>query len=115
MNKADQNVTGNDNNANNSTETTQRHQLTRDILFPNLESVRNEQNYNPVGLSTAEKLLLVVWKAKSLQIYWSNTYLGCCGQTKLNIIKNKTGVQEEVKNKNLCSAVSERKVARSFN
>ena len=77
VNKADQNVTGNDNNANNSTETTQRHQLTRDILFPNLESVRNEQNYNPVSLSTTEKLLLVVWKAKSLQIYWSKTYFGC--------------------------------------
>ena len=54
VNGVDQNVTGNDDNASSSIKTTQRPQLTRDRLSPYLESVRCEQNYNPVGLPTIE-------------------------------------------------------------
>ena len=49
VNGTDQNVTSNDDNESNSTETTHRRQLACDRLFPNLESVLNKQNYNPVS------------------------------------------------------------------
>ena len=55
VNGADQNVTGKQDNASNTAETTQRRQLTRDKLIHDLESVRDESNYVPPSLSTIEK------------------------------------------------------------
>ena len=51
LNGADQNVAGNNDNANNSTETTQRSQLTRDRLFPCLESALNKKKLQPSKLA----------------------------------------------------------------
>ena len=55
VNGADQNVTGNQDNASNTARTTQRHQLTRDRSIHDLESALDEQNYIPLSLPTTEK------------------------------------------------------------
>ena len=49
VNGADQNVTGNQDNASNTAGTTQRRQLTRDRLIHDLESALDEQNYVPLS------------------------------------------------------------------
>ena len=55
VNRADQNVTRNQDNASNTAGTTQRCQLTRDRLIHDLESALDEQNYIPLSLPTTEK------------------------------------------------------------
>ena len=55
VNAADQNVTGNLDNASNTAGTTQRRQLTRDRLLHDLESALDEQNYISLSLPTTEK------------------------------------------------------------
>ena len=70
VNGADQNVTGNQDNASNTAGTTEEHQLIRDKLIHDLESTLDKQNYIPLCLLTTEKLLLVIWKTQSLQIIW---------------------------------------------
>ena len=57
VNGADQNVTGNQDNASNTAGTTQRRQLTRDRLIHDLESALDEQNYIPPSLPITEKTL----------------------------------------------------------
>ena len=56
VNGADQNVAGNQDNANNTAGTTQRRQLTHDKLIHDLASALEEQNYIPLNLPTTEKL-----------------------------------------------------------
>ena len=105
VNGADQNVTGNQDNASNTAGTTQQRQLTRDRLIHNLESALNEQNYIPLSLPITEKTLTSYLENPKLpnnlgvQIKWSNVCSSCGRQTQLNIIEDKTGVREEVKNK----------------
>ena len=65
VNGADQNATGNDDNASNSTETTQRCQLTQNRLIHVLKSALNEQKYKRVSLSTTEKTYQLSEKTKA--------------------------------------------------
>ena len=105
VNGADQNVTGNQDNASNTAGTTQRRQLNRDGLIHDLESALDEQHYISLSLATAEKTFtsyLENPKAPDnlgVQIKWSNVCSSRSRQTPLNIIKDKTGVREEVKDK----------------
>ena len=105
VNGADQNVTDNQDNASNCAGTTQRRQLTRDRLIHDQESALDEQNYIHLSLPTNKKTLTsYLENPKSpnnlgVQIKWSNVCSSCGRQTQLNIIKDKTGVQEEVKDK----------------
>ena len=105
VNGADQNVTGNQDNASNTAGTTQRRQLTRDRLIHDLESALNEQNYIPLSLPTTEKTFTSYLENPKpphnlgVQIKWSNVCSSRGRQTQLNIIKDKTGVREEVKDK----------------
>ena len=55
VNGADQNVTGNQDNASNTAGTTHRRQLTRDRLIHDLESALDERNYILLSLPTTEK------------------------------------------------------------
>ena len=72
VNGDDQKVKGDDENASNSTGTTQQRQITCDKLIYDVQSALNEQIYNPVNLQTTKKIILVFWKIKSLQITYSN-------------------------------------------
>ena len=54
-NGADHNVANNDGSASISTGTAERRNLTGNRLVHDLESALDEQNYNPIGLSTAAK------------------------------------------------------------
>ena len=105
VNGANQNVTGNQDNASNTAGTTQRRQLTRDRLINDLESALDEHNYIPLSLPTTEKTLTSYLENPKppnnleVQIKWSNVCLSRGRQTQLNIIKDKTGVREEVNDK----------------
>ena len=105
VNGADQNVTSNQDNASNTAGTTQRRQLTRDRLINDLESALDEQNYISLSLPTTEKTLTSYLEKSNppnnlrVQIKWSNVCSSCGCQTQLKIIKDKTDVREEVKNK----------------
>ena len=66
VNWADQNVTGNQDNASNTAGTTQR----RDRLIYDLENALDEQNYIHQVCQLLKKLWLVIWKNQSLQIIW---------------------------------------------
>ena len=105
VNGADQNVTGNQDNASNTAETTQRRQLTRDRLIHDLESALDEQNYIPLSLPTTKKTFTSFLENPKppnnlgLQIQWSNVCSSRGRQMQLNIIQDKTGVREEVKDK----------------
>ena len=105
VNGADQNVTGDQDNASNTTGTTQRRQLTRNRLIHDLESALNEQNYIPLSLPTTEKTFTSYPENPKppnnlgVQIKWSNVCSSRGRQMQLNIIKDKTGVREEVKDK----------------
>ena len=107
VNGADQNVTGNQDNASITAGTSQRRQLTRDRLIHDLESALDEQNYILLSLPTTEKTLTSYLKNPKppnnlgVQIKWSNVCSSRGHQTQLNIIKDKTGVREEVKDQNL--------------
>ena len=107
VNGADQNVTGNQDNASNTAGTTQRRQLTRDRLIHDLESALDKQNYIPLSLPTTEKTLTSYLENPKplnnlgIQIKWSNVCSSRGRQTQLNIIKDKTGVRKKVKDKNL--------------
>ena len=92
VNGADQNVTGNQDNASNTAGTTQRRQLTRDRLIHDLESALDEQNYIPLSLPTTEKTLTSYRENPKppnnfgVQIKWSNVCSSRGRQTQLNII-----------------------------
>ena len=91
VNEADQNVTGNQDNASNTAGTTQRRQLTRDRLIHDLESALDEQNYIPLSLPTTKKTLTSYLENPKppnnleVQIKWSNVCPNCGRQTQLNI------------------------------
>ena len=107
---ADQNVTGNDDNVSNSTETTRQSQLTHDRLIHDLVSALNEQNYNAVSLPTTEKTFAIYLEKPNppnnlgSQITWSNVNSSHGRQTQWNIIKDKTGVRVEVRDKKISFA-----------
>ena len=98
VNRADQNITGNQGNASNTAGTTQRRQLTRDRLYHNLESALDEENYTPLSLPTTENTFTSYLENPKLiynlgvQIKWSNVCSSRGRQTQLNIIKDKTSV-----------------------
>ena len=105
INGADKSVTGNQDNANNTAGTTQRRQLTRSRLIQDLERALDEQNYIPLSLPTTEKTLTSYLERSKhpnnlgVQTKWSNVCSSRGRQTQLNVIKDKTGFREKVKDK----------------